>query len=637
MLLVNELLLEFGQRTLFNRLSFSMQSDQKIGLVGANGAGKSTMLKILAGELRPDSGTISCESGKKLGYLPQEVTLTSSKTVIDEAMMVWDKEVAMIAEQKEIEDKMAAGCDDMDMFDRYADICEALSGSSFDEKRVEALAILKGLGFSDERIATSVDELSLGWRMRLVLAKLLLQKADFYLLDEPTNHLDIVAKDWFIQFLARAPFGFLLVSHDRYFLDHVCKVIYALERGKGAFYYGNYSFYLKEREAQLERLESDYAAQQKEIKHKMELVYKFRAKASKASFAQSLLKSIDRMDKVEIPPDPTSVNIKLGTVARAGRVVLTVDGVSKSFGDKKIFSDASFEINRDDKVALVAANGVGKSTLLHIIVDRLSRNSGTIEFGYQVTSAFFEQDQGLVLDPKRTILEIVEEACKTPESRNRVRPLLGAFLFSGDDVHKKIGVLSGGEKNRVAMVKVILQGANFLILDEPTNHLDIISKEILVEALNEYAGTILFVSHDRDFLDRLATKTIELEPTGTTMYEGNYDAFLYAKDQKQAKLVATSKPDAKAKKEQDLKEQDLSSPESKKTYDLSKQLQRLERTIAKCEEDLAACHQAYAQHAYGTPPYNEIAKKAQEAQRQLDEAWLAWETLEHERLQLTKK
>lgn len=637
MLLVNKLLLEFGQRTLFNNLSFSMQSNQKIGLVGANGAGKSTLLKVLAGDLRPDSGTISCESGKKLGYLPQEVTLESSRLVLDETMQVWQREVTLLSEQETLEKILASGEATDEHFERYVELCEVMASASMEEKKVEALAILKGLGFSDERLAMRVDELSLGWKMRVVLAKNLLQKADFYLLDEPTNHLDIVAKDWFIQFLARAPFGFLLVSHDRYFLDNVCKVIYALERGNGAFYYGNYSFYLTEREAEKERLESDYEAQQKEIKHKMELVYKFRAKASKASFAQSLLKGIDRMEKIELPPDPTSINIKLGNVTRAGRVVLTVDGVAKSFGNKKIFENAAFEVIRDDKVALVAANGVGKSTLLHMIVDRLSRDKGTVDFGHQVTYAFFEQDQGLVLDPNKTILEIVEEACTSSEARTRVRALLGAFLFSGDDVHKKIRVLSGGEKNRVAMVKVLLQGANFLILDEPTNHLDIISKEILLEALKNYSGTILFVSHDRNFLDRLAVKIIELEPESTITYEGNYEAFLYAKEQKLAKTLALEpKPQHQPQKKVDVV-QEAEAPDSKTSYELSKQLQKLERTIEKYEQEIASYHHAFAEHTYGTDAYKEIEKKLANAQRNLNETWLSWETLEHERLTGTKK
>jgi ATP-binding cassette, subfamily F, member 3 len=637
MLLVHDLLLEFGQRVLFDRLSFSMQSNQKIGLVGANGAGKSTLLKILAGDLKADAGTISCETGKKLGYLPQEVTLNSERTVTDEVMMVWAHEVDMIAEQAALDAKFATGeGDDVDV-ERYAEICEVLGSASIDEKRIEALAILKGLGFSDERIKTRVDELSLGWRMRVVLAKLLLQKADFYLLDEPTNHLDIVAKDWFIQFLARAPFGFLLVSHDRYFLDNVCKVIYALERGKGTWYHGNYSYYLTEKEAAKERLEADYAEQQREIKHKMELVYKFRAKASKASFAQSLLKGIEKMEKIELPPDPTSINIRLGKVTRTGRVVLTVEELAKSFGANKIFGNATFEINRDDKVALVAANGVGKSTMLHIIVDRLSKDSGTVEFGHQVTSAFFEQDQGLVLDPKKTILEIVEEACSTAEARQRVRALLGAFLFSGDSVNKKIAVLSGGEKNRVAMVKVLLQGANFLILDEPTNHLDIMSKEILLEALKSFDGTLFFVSHDRDFLDRLSTKVIELELTGTTMYEGNYEAYLYAKEQKNLKSMPAATPSAKQEVTNHSKKVVEETPDSKQMYEVSKQLQRLVRIIEKYEQDIAACHRAYAEHTYGTAAYNEVAKKAAEAQRGLDEAWMAWETLEHERIMLSKK
>ncbi len=637
MILTNKIVLEYGQRTLFDGLSFSMNSSQKIGLVGANGAGKSTLLKILSGDLKPDAGTISIESGKKLGYLPQEVVLTSTKNVIDEAMMVWEKEVTLFAEYAALEAKISTGEADYDELERYAHLCADLGDLNLDEKRVEALAVLKGLGFSDERLASPVSDLSLGWRMRVVLAKLLLQKADFYLLDEPTNHLDIVAKDWFIRFLARAPFGFLLVSHDRYFLDHVCQTIYELERGKGTWYHGNYSYYIEEKAANREKLQADYEAQQREIKHKMELVYKFRAKASKASFAQSLLKSIEKTEKIEIPPDAAQVNIKLGTVTRAGRVVLTVTDLAKSFGVKKIFGNASFEINRDDKVALVAANGVGKSTLLHMVVDRLSRDGGTVEFGHQVTHAFFEQDQGLVLDPKKTILETVEDACSTSEARQRVRALLGAFLFSGDDVKKKVGVLSGGEKNRVAMVKVLLQGANFLILDEPTNHLDITSKEILLEAMKAFAGTILFVSHDRDFLDRLAMKVIELEPVGTVLYEGNYEAFLYAKEQKMKVESAAAATKLAARNEEAVKKgQPKNEGESKKTYELSKQLQKLERRIQKIEEDLAAGHSRLAGLTYGSDAYDKEQKKNADLQRELDEAWLAWETIEHERLDASK-
>jgi len=633
MIVAHELCLDLGHKTILDNASFFIGESQKIGFVGKNGAGKSTVLKVIAGQLSLDSGTVSIERGKKIAYLPQEVVFFSEKNIFDEAFSAFADVIAMQQEREDLEHHFATAAHehiDEKKLARYSEIIEAGQQINVALLKVRTQEILTGLGFSPVMHERPVAALSAGWRMRLVLAKLLLQNADFYLFDEPTNHLDIVSKDWFLQFLKNSPAGFLLVSHDRFFLDHACTSILEIDRGAMNEYAGNYAYYEKEKAHRKELLHKAYEEQQREVRRKTETIERFRAKASKARMAQSMMKALDKMELVEIEPEPPSLSFSFAHVIQPGKIVLEVENLSKRFDDKKIFEGASFQIHRGERVALVAANGVGKSTLLGIITGKIQASSGTFTLGHNVTVAFFEQEQDMVLNKRNTILQEVEDICKTSSARSQVRSMLGSFLFPGDDVHKRIEVLSGGEKNRVAMVKVLLEGANFLILDEPTNHLDLDSKRILKEALKSFTGTILFVSHDRSFLNDLATVVLDLSPTGIRRYVGNYDDYLYYKSQ-QSGIVPEKE---ELKKEQQTIVLPVHGPKmgEKQLRELEKKIANAERKIAQYEEKVTTLQADFAVVAYGSDKYIKLVEEHNQTDVKLKEAYKIWEDLEKELL-----
>lgn len=630
MIFGNNVTLMFGDRALFDHLSFSWDASDKIGLIGRNGAGKSTLLKAIAGLLQLDEGSISIERGKRFAYLPQEVVLNSERSILEEAYTAFAELAALSQEAAELEKIIEAGLSGdqaHEILDRYAAVQEGLANYDPESLKVEAKKVLQGLGFTPEKFDAPVTSLSVGWKMRLVLAKLLLSNADFYLFDEPTNHLDIVAKDWFVNFLKESKTGFVLVSHDRYFLDNVCDYMYELDRGQGKAYYGNYAAYETQKAQAKELIEKAYEQQQREIKQKMETIERFRAKASKAGMAQSMLKQLDKIERIEPVAKPPSVTLNFSHVQRSGKVVLVVKDLSKKFDDRTIFKDVSFEIPCGEKVALVAANGVGKSTLLNLICGKYPLEAGSVSMGYNVHPALFEQDQDKVLNHKKTILEEAEDSCKTPTARQRVRGFLGAFLFPGDDVHKKIGVLSGGEKNRVAMVKVLLTDANFLILDEPTNHLDLDSKDILLRALKQFTGTILFVSHDRDFLNSLATTIIELTPNGARTYKGNYDEYLYRK-QMNSGLQEASAPKVIEKQEVKKTSQSTSTLNSKEAHELRKKISNIEKKISRLDADFNDLTEKLSFYAYGSDQYNRVLDQQRTIQEEKAKAERNWEELQ---------
>jgi ATPase components of ABC transporters with duplicated ATPase domains len=513
MIHLKNITLSFNDRAIFNNISCIINDDDRMGLVGRNGSGKSTLLKVIAREQQLESGEIAIQKGFKVAYFAQDLIFTSEKTVLE----------------------------------------ETLSGSEIEPEdlpraQAEAQRLLQGLGFSAERIAMCVDNLSVGWKMRVVLAKLLLQKADFYLFDEPTNHLDIVAKDWFLHFLKWAPFGFMLVCHDRYFLDGLCTKILALDRGNDKIYHGNYTTYVNQSEQERIVLESAYIQQQKEIARKQDTINRFRASAARGNMAQSMIKELARLERIELPPDSKNMVMTTPPAPPSGRHVLSIKNLSHAFNDNTIFTQINGEIERGEKIAIVAANGVGKTTLMHIIAGVERLQNGTLTLGHNVKHTLFHQDQNSVLNHKATIIEEIESAAPH-QTTAAIRQLLGAFLFSNDDIYKKISVLSGGEKSRVGMAKVLLQHANFLLLDEPTNHLDMASKDILMSALQKYTGTLLFVSHDHDFINRIATRVLELTPTGLYSYSGNYDAYLYQKQFAAGQVSSAEAPVAKAPKQ----------------------------------------------------------------------------------------
>lgn len=607
------------EQVIFDDISFVFDQDQRIGLVGRNGSGKSTLLKVIAGKQQLDKGSVSIQKGKTIAYLSQDVVLQSDKSIVEETYTSFAHVAGLLDEQKAIEAQLDTNPDDLDeLLERYAIVCEKLLHVDQESMRAEAKKVLMGLGFKPEQFDQPVATLSVGWKMRIVLAKLLLQKADFYLFDEPTNHLDIVAKEWFLQFLKRAPFGFVLVCHDRYFLNQLCKVIFEIERGAGKLYVGDYNKYETQKAHDEALLEMQYKNQQREIKQKTETIERFKAKASKAAMAQSMLKALDKVERIELPPKAPDINFNFPPLQQSGSVVLKVEDVAHSFGSKQIFKDVSFEVQRGQKIALVASNGVGKTTLFNLIAQRLPLVTGTVTPGYNVHYSVFDQDQTASLILDKTILENITESCPKA-TEQKIRAFAGSFLFTKDSILKKVGVLSGGEKNRVGMIKVLLQNANLLLLDEPTNHLDIQSKDVLLTALQAYQGTILFVSHDQDFVNKLATDIVELSVDGAKEYPGNYELYLYQKEQ-EAKLA--DKPSAA--KVSNKKES--ATVEPKKAAMSQGDIKALERKIQKLEHEVQRTENSFADLVFGTPKFADAQKKLTDLKKELATAMAEWES-----------
>lgn len=618
MIYIKNLELQFGDQVIFDDISFAITKQDRIGLVGRNGTGKSTLLKIVSGNMGSDGGYIDTQRGAKIAYMPQEVVITSEKNVLDETLSTFAHLQAMAEEKQQLELVVHDGPTEEEM-NRYAELEHELLENNFDIKKVQAQKILSGLGFDEKKQAANVSHLSVGWRMRVVLAKLLLQDADFYLFDEPTNHLDLSTKNWFLQFLKQGSFGYLLVCHDRYFLDKACNKTLELSLGKATIYHGNYSYYVEQKKKRTEHLEQAYEQQQREIKHKESIIERFRASATKAAMAQSMIKSLDKIERIELERKPKTMSLKLQAPQRSGQQVLLVKNISQKF-DRQIFKDVSFEIQRGDKIALIAPNGTGKSTLFNIIAGKLPIQHGAISFGHNVTSALFDQDQEKVLDPDKTIIQEVIDACPNVQE-SQIRAILGAFLFSGDDVKKRTVVLSGGERNRVAMAKIILSKANFFLLDEPTNHLDIESKEVILEALKHFDGTILFVSHDQDFTNKLANKIIELTENGVTLYPGNYESYLELKDPSQApkQSKSTTKNDTNEAEKAESK---------KELFLLQKKSKNLENKISALEQQLPIIATKLSIAQYGSSSYKVRQDELTKVHADIKAAQAEWEELQ---------
>ena len=513
MVSINGVTVSFGGYNLFDNVSFLINPKDRIGLAGKNGAGKSTMLKILAGYQAPTKGEVSRPKDCKIGYLPQDMTHQHGRTVYEETESAFEEIKLLQAKLDNINHQLETRTDYesdayMVLIQDLTDINERLSMIGVDNTEEEIEKVLIGLGFQRKQFHMQTSEFSGGWRMRIELAKLLLQRPDVLMLDEPTNHLDIEAIQWLEEFMEIFSGAVILISHDKTFLDTVTKRTIEIVNQKIYDYKTNYSHYLVLRQERKQQQENAAKNQQKMIDQTEVLIDKFRAKASKSAMAQSLIKKLDRLDRVEVDDmDTASVRFRFPPPAHSGKIVITAENAGKSYGDKFIFGGANFIITKGEKIGLVGRNGEGKSTMMKMISDKI-KYDGTITLGHSVLMGYFEQDQEEKVDLDKTVFETIDELA-VGDVRRQVRSLLGSFLFQGDDIDKKVKVLSGGERGRLALCKLLLEPYNLLLLDEPTNHLDIKSKEVLKQSLIDYEGTLVMVSHDRDFMTGMCDRLFE--------------------------------------------------------------------------------------------------------------------------------
>ena len=501
--------------------------------MGANGTGKSTIMKVLAGLETLDYGGLQQTRGMSIGYLPQEGLALAGRSVFEECLTVFDELREMEREVEHLGGQLAvldhAGPEYEVAAERYSMLQErfhALDGYALD---AQVGGVLTGLGFSKEDWARQTDEFSGGWQMRIALAKLLLAKPNLLLLDEPTNHLDLETRNWLEDYLKNYPFGYILISHDRYFLDVTIDRTVEIWNKRLNIYQGNYTKYLGQKDERRNQLEAAYRNQRIQIEHLEAFINRFRAQATKAKQVQSRIKELEKIERIEIPEEEPVIHFKFPQPPPSGRMVVEAEGLFKSYGPKQVLRNVRFSIERGDRVALVGVNGAGKSTLIKLLTGMEAPTSGQVKLGHNVVSEYFAQDQYKVLDGDARMLDDISRAAlKVPEQA--LRSLLGCFLFSGDDVFKPLGVLSGGERNRFALARILVSPSNFLLLDEPTNHLDMRAKDVLLEAIAAFSGTVVFVSHDRYFIDRLATRVLEVENRDVISYEGNYEDYLRRKE-----------------------------------------------------------------------------------------------------------
>ncbi len=523
----------FGHKLLFEHANWLITNAERTALVGANGTGKSTLMKVLAGLETLDYGTLARVRGTSLGYLPQDGLTLAGRTVFAECLSVFDELHAMERELEVLSARLA----DLDPEgSEYAAAAERYStlGSRFHQHDGYALdaqvgAVLGGLGFAKADWSRQTEEFSGGWQMRIALAKLLLAKPDLLLLDEPTNHLDLETRTWLETYLRTYPNGFILISHDRYFIDTTVTKIVEVWNKQLHFYTGNYARYEQQRTERRTKLEAAYKNQRERIEDLEAFIHRFRYQATKAKQVQSRIKELEKIERIVIPDEESAIHFTFPQPVASGRTVVEVHALEKNYGSKRVFEGADFTIERGDRIALVGANGAGKSTLVRLLSQQEAPTAGTLKLGHNVLPEFFAQDQYKVLDPAARMLDDISAiAPRVPDAE--LRGLLGCFLFTGDDVWKPLGVLSGGERNRYALAKILVSPANFLLLDEPTNHLDLRAKDVLLDAVSHFQGTVIFVSHDRYFIDGAATRVFEVEDGHVHVYLGNYEDYLYRKN-----------------------------------------------------------------------------------------------------------
>ena len=637
---------QFGGKYLFKDFSYKIHSNDRICLVGANGSGKSTLLKIINGEILPESGEIHKQKRVSIGYLPQDNVIHKGKTLIEEAnsaltdiTLMKEKEASILAQMNshdlDDEDREELVYQLGDVHNRLEDL-DYYSASSRVEK------ILIGLGFLEEDFEKMTDTFSLGWQMRIALSKILISQNDILLMDEPTNHLDLDSLQWLIIFLNSTKCALMIVSHDKYFVNSVTNRTLEIFLNKITNFKGNYDAYLSFKGERNELLESQYELQQKKIKETEKFIERFRYKATKAKQVQSRIKQLEKIELLELPSAKKEIRIRFPEAPGSGKVNIELKGISKSFDEKIVFENIDFTINRKDKIAFVGPNGAGKTTLSKIIAGLLLPDSGNRIIGHNTMIAYYAQDVADQLNPDLDILETLM-GISDQMLLGGLRNLLGSFLFTGDDVFKKVGVLSGGEKSRVALAKILLTRSNLIILDEPTNHLDITSKEILQKALVDFSGSIVLISHDIDFLKPIVNKTVEIKNRKVTLFEGGIEYFLYKKSlNENVANENDNQPDKtsfETKKLQKKREAEL----RQKIYSSTKELKEKIKGIEKRIEGLEKCQKELEEILFSPDTYKDINfanEKTLELNKnkiELEKCLIEWEKLSGEIQKIEKK
>jgi len=646
----------FGHKLLFENTDWLITPHDRVGLVGANGTGKSTLMKVLAGLDTFDYGSLIVAKGTTAGYLPQDGLSLSGRTVFAECMSVFSELHAMEREMETLMQQISeldhTSPEYANVADRYHSLEHEFQTRGGYSIEAEVGRVLQGLGFRKEDWERQTDEFSGGWQMRLALAKLLLQKPNLLLLDEPTNHLDLEARNWLEEYLHDYPYALVLISHDRYFLDVVVNKIAEIWNKRFWFYTGNYDKFLSQKTQRNEQLQAAYKNQRDRIEQLEVFINRFRYQATKAKQVQSRIKELEKIERIEVPPEEKTIHFSFPQPKPSGRIVAEFVGVAKTYpakpggntGEKEVFRNVNFLIERGDRIALVGVNGAGKSTLIKLLADTERTTQGEYKLGHNVEADYFAQDQYKELDPDARMIDDLGNA-SPGSTQTELRSLLGCFLFSEDDVFKKIGVLSGGERGRYALLRLLLHPANFLLLDEPTNHLDLRAKDVLLEALMEYTGTVVFVSHDRYFIDKLATRVFEIGDGKVEVYPGNYEDYLWRKQggntkqdesiRQQLKAVepapetpsngnqaqAEAAP-AKAKRMNPIKRKKMED----RIRELEAEISRAETSIAQCEtalQDFVSAEESQRQaeqldrhkaaHAAFLKEWEELSEALQEA------------------------
>jgi ATP-binding cassette subfamily F protein 3 len=642
--------LAFGDRDILKDVAVYLAAGTKAALTGTNGSGKSTLMKVLAGFIETDSGERVVQKDTRISYLPQSGIVFKDSTLIEEVDRAFEyghnllKELDLLGDELKKEEYSQNDSKNAYLLEQYHELQQKLEQSDWYRRKSISEQVLVGLGFSQNDFYRSVSEFSGGWQMRIALAKILLEKPDILLLDEPTNYLDIEARKWLEQWLQDFKGGFLIVSHDRYFLDVTVNEVYELFNGALHRYSGNYSKYEDIRRAEIDRLVANYELQQEEIKKLEDFIRRFGAKASKAAQAQERMKMLEKIERIEIPENFKKIHFRFPPAPHSGNLVLTVSELSKTYLPSAenlepncVIKNLDFVLEKGERLVVAGRNGAGKTTLLRIVAEQDSDFSGKIKLGAGVSIGYFSQDSAEQLEGTQSVLETIENESPL-ELIPKIRDMLGAFLFRGDDVYKQVSVLSGGEKSRLALLKLLLRPVNFLILDEPTNHLDLTSKDVLLEALKDFGGTILFVSHDRSFIENLATRVIELKPGSARLFAGDYNYYLErleaeengapvdtsTNESKQAANVTQAKTEAQ-ESQYNWEEEKRRKNERKK---LEREEEQLMNKIAKAEEEKSALEAQLAlPHIYSDiAKSSAVQKKIEAIEEEIEKLNAQWES-----------